>query len=198
MNKQQQESGAAPGLPAGISPAADLERWEIDPQRSTLRFALRHLVVSEIKGTIRRWGGTLFLDRKQPLLSTVRVWIDVSTIATGEPERDDHIRSSEFLDVQRVPQADFESSAIEASGGRAIVHGRLHLRDVTHDLDVEVEPFAVPVAGQANVYRVRAKIDRQTFGLHWNQDLDVGGIVVGDDIRLSADLTIVRTNGGAH
>jgi polyisoprenoid-binding protein YceI len=179
-----------------MSPTADLERWEIDPKRSRLRFVLRHLVISEIKGEFLRWGGTLYLDRKSPLLSSLEVWIDVATIDTGEPERDAHIRSSEFLDVGTFPRAEFESGAIEERSGRAVVHGRLQLHGVTHDLDVEVEPYVMPVdAGTA--YRMRGKLDRQTFGLHWNQDLDIGGVVLGDEIRLSAELALVRANGDA-
>ena len=181
--------------PAATSPTADLERWEIDPARSKLTFTLRHLIVSEIKGIFQRWGGTLYLDRAQPQLSSVHVWIDVATIDTGEPERDDHIRSSEFLDVERLPRAEFDSSSVEREDGRAIVHGRLALHGVTRDLDVDVDPYIVPPAGGQAVYHLRAKVDRQSFGLHWNQDLDVGGVVVGDEIRLAGELALVRTNG---
>jgi polyisoprenoid-binding protein YceI len=154
-------------------------------------------VVSEIRGEFRKWGGTLFLDREHPLLSSIHVWIDTSTIETGEPERDAHIRSVEFLDVARIPRAEFDSNAIEESGGCAVVHGRLWLHGVTHDLDVEVDPYIVPFAGETNVYRVRARIDRQSFGLHWNQDLDIGGVVLSDEIRLTAELALVHTNSGA-
>jgi polyisoprenoid-binding protein YceI len=178
-----------------MSPTADLERWEIDPARSKLTFTLRHLVISEIKGTFHRWGGTLYLDRHEPRLSSVNVWIDVSTIDTDEPERDDHLRSSEFLDAKQLPRAEFESSAIEEKDGRAIVRGRLRLHGVTRDLDVDIEPYGVPAGGQKNVYRLRAKLDRQSFGLHWNQDLDFGGVVVGDEIRIAAELVLVHTNG---
>ena len=177
-----------------MSPSADLERWEIDPGRSGLKFVLRHLIISEIKGEFHRWGGTLYLDRKNPLLSSLEIWIDAATIDTGEPERDAHIRSSEFLDVATFPRAEYESAAIEERNGCAVVHGRLHLHGVTHDLDVEVEPYIIPVSAD-NRYRMRAKLDRQSFGLHWNQDLDVGGVVVGDEIRLHAELSLVRTNG---
>jgi polyisoprenoid-binding protein YceI len=195
MSRHQQVSGTAARPPARVSPTADLEKWEIDTSRSTLRFTLRHLVVSEISGAFHRWGGTLFFARNQTLPSTIDVWVDVSTIDTGDPERDAHIRSSEFLDAARLPRAEFEASDIEAREGRAVLHGRLHLHGVTHDLDVEVEPHAAPLTGEKNAYRARAKLDRQNYGLHWNQDLDIGGVVVGDEIRISAELVLVRSNG---
>jgi polyisoprenoid-binding protein YceI len=197
MSNIGQMTGREPRKPTAMSPAADLERWEIDPARSKLTFTLRHLVISEIKGSFGRWGGTLYLDRGQPSLSSVQVWIDVSTIDTGEPERDDHIRSSEFLDAKQLPRAEFESSAVEEKDGRAVVRGRLRLHGVTRDIDVDVEPYAPPAPGGKNVYRLRAKLDRQSFGLHWNQDLDFGGVVVGDEIRITAELALVHTNGGA-
>jgi polyisoprenoid-binding protein YceI len=189
-------NGREPRKPTGTSPTADLERWEIDPARSKLTFTLRHLVVSEIGGAFHRFGGTLYLNRAEPSLSSVAFWIDVSTIDTGEPERDDHIRSSEFLDAKQLPRAEFESSAIEERGGRAVVRGRLRLHGVTRDIDVDVEPYLVPAVGQKNVFRLRAKLDRQSFGLHWNQDLDFGGVVVGDEIRVVAEMALVHTNGG--
>jgi polyisoprenoid-binding protein YceI len=195
MSRHEQTSRNSARPAVRVSPTADLERWEIDTTRSNLGFVLRHLIVSEIKGEFRRWGGTLFFARKQAVPSTVNVWVDMATIDTGDPERDEHIRSSEFLDVERIPRADFEANAIEERSSIAIVHGRLRLHGVTHDLDLEVEPHLVPHVGEKNLYRVRAKIDRQSFGLHWNQDLDIGGVVVGDEIRLSAELVLVLANG---
>jgi polyisoprenoid-binding protein YceI len=183
-----------PRSPIGVSPAADVERWEIDPARSSLTFTLRHLVVSEIMGTFRRWGGTLFLDRREPILSSVNVWIDTATIDTDSVERDDHMRSSEFLDVKTFPRAEFASSSIEERRGHAVIHGRLTLHGVTHDLTIELEPYLAP-EGPDNLYRMRGKLDRQAFGLRWNQDLDVGGVVVGDEIRVAAELALVRVNG---
>ena len=166
-----------------MSPTADLERWEIDPSRSTLTFVLRHLVVSEIRGSFHRWGGALFLNRHEPLLSTITVWIDTASIDSGSPERDDHIRSNEFLDVKRFPRAEFESTSIEPRNGHAIVRGVLQLHGVTRDLDLDIEPYLVP-SNDDNLFHLRGKLDRQSFGLHWNQDLDVGGVVVGDKIDL--------------
>jgi polyisoprenoid-binding protein YceI len=178
------------------APSPDLERWEIDPARSSLKFVLRHLVISEIRGQFRRWGGTLFFDRERPLLSSLEVWVEAATIDTDSVERDEHIRGSEFLDVKQFPRAVFESSSVEPRDGHVLVRGRLSLHGVAHDLDVEIDPFVTPPQID-QVYRVSAKLDRQSFGLHWNQDLDVGGVVVGDEITVKAELRLVRKNGEA-
>jgi len=170
----------------------DLERWQISELGSGLDFGLRHLVIGQIRGQFRRWGGTLFLDRALPWLSSVHVWIDPASIDTDSVERDTHLRSSEFLDIARFPRAEFNSASIEGLEGKLIVHGRLQLHGVTHDIDLTVEAPPRTTALGRNVYSVRSKLDRQHFGLHWNQDLDVGGLVVGDEIALSAEVEIIH------
>jgi polyisoprenoid-binding protein YceI len=167
-----------------------LERWEIHAPGSRLGFALRHLVIHEIRGEFRRWGGTLFLDRAQPWLSSIHVWVDLASIDTDSLERDAHITSAEFLDVARFPRAEFESSSLEPKDGRLIVRGRLQLHGVTRDLDLAIDTSPRDVA--PGVYTVRAKVDRQAFGLHWNQDLDFGGVVVGDEVALAAEVDLVH------
>ena len=87
----------------------------IDSERSSLQFTLRHLVIQQIRGRFSRWGGELFLDRVDPWLSSVEVWIDVDSIETDSPERDAHVRSPEFLDVARFPRAELRSTNIAVS-----------------------------------------------------------------------------------
>lgn len=168
----------------------ELERWEIHAPGSRLGFVLRHLVIQEIRGQFRRWGGTLFLDRAEPWLSSIHVWVDLASLETDSVERDAHIRSAEFLDIARFPRAEFESSSLEPEDGRLIVRGRLELHGVTRDLDLAIDTS--PRGAAHSVYTVRAKVDRQAFGLHWNQDLDFGGVVVGDQIALAAEVDLVH------
>jgi polyisoprenoid-binding protein YceI len=173
----------------------DLERWEIEPRDSRLGFVLRHLIVSQIPGHFGRWGGTLFLDRRQPWLSSVHVWVELASIDTDSLERDEHIRSVEFLDVARFPRAEFKSSSIEPHGKALVIRGRLQLHGITHDLDLEVEPPAESGGGVRDVYQVRGRLDRQAYGLRWNQDLDFGGVVVGDEIEIKARVRVARREG---
>jgi polyisoprenoid-binding protein YceI len=174
------------------SPPADT--WEIDPARSSLTFKLRHIVVQQIRGRFDRWGGTLVIDRLQPWLSSVRVWVDLDSITTGAPDRDAHVRSNEFLDVARFPRADFRSTNVDLRDGEVSIHGVLSLHGVTHDVALRAEAggaVAGPDGRQRTTFTARALIDRQWFGLHWNQDLDVGGVVVGDEVELEARLEVV-------
>jgi polyisoprenoid-binding protein YceI len=174
----------------------EMERWEIDGQASRLDFSLRHIVVSEIQGRFRSWGGEMLFDPEDPSRTEIRVWIDIASIETGSLERDTHLRSAEFLDVDRFPRAEFVSTYIVArADGEAALLGRLQLHGIARAVGLEVvaERRWIDDGGVMRAaYRVHGKVDRQAFGLHWNQDLDVGGIVVGDRVDIEAYVEVVR------
>jgi len=175
------------------------ERWEVDETRSRLAFTLRHLILQKIHGEFEQLGGTLFLDRHQPSMSSLRLWIDLATIDTDATERDDHVRSAEFLDVAQFPRATFESTMVQIREGDVVIHGRLNLHGVVRDIEVFIQPSTMPAdarPGRRQTFSGRAKINRQAFGLRWNQDLDAGGFVLGDDIEILAHIEIVRTADG--
>lgn len=172
------------------------ERWQVDSSQSTLRFSLRHMVISEIRGELPRWGGELLLDPEDLSRSRVEVWVDLPSIETGDAERDQQLRSAEFLDVARFPRARFVSTKIEPErDDRALLIGRLELHGVAQTIELALAKLRVWTdAGQRcrGEYQVRGTIDRQAFGLHWNQDLDIGGIVVGDKVEIEARVQVVR------
>ena len=196
VNIQAEVSRCAPQEAPRNEEDCGLERWQIDSKTARLTFTLHHLVIQEIRGQFRSWGGTLFLDRAEPWLSSVHVWVDLASIETDSVERDAHVLSAEFLDVARFPRAEFQSTAVEPSDQHLLVRGRLQLHGVTHDLDLEVETGTGKDGAARYVYSVRGKIDRQRFGLHWNQDLDAGGAVVGDEIEMSAEVSVMRAGDG--
>ena len=174
------------------------ERWQIDPANSTLTFTLRHIVVQELHGQFHRWGGRVALDRNQPSLSEVEVWVELASIDTGSVERDDHVRSAEFFDVGRFPRATFKSTSIALTEQRIRVEGILELHGTARPVEMEVtvgrETREADVA-RATV-EASGSINRQIFGLHWNQDLDVGGVVVGDRVELLAHVALIQLPEG--
>jgi polyisoprenoid-binding protein YceI len=192
MSSHQDVAHYVPREPPRAANGAALERWNVVRSASSLRFSLRHIVVQKIRGRFRKWGGMIDLDRASPWLSTVRAWVELGSLETDAPERDAHVRSAEFLDVATFPVAEFESTAIEAREDHLVVRGLLRLHGVTRDVELEVRPRADAPTPQA-VYSVRGKIDRQAFGLHWNQDLDTGGVVVGDEVALEAEVAVARS-----
>ena len=181
-----------------VNDGSTTERWDIDAARSSLGFHVRHIVVQQIRGRFERWGGTLFIDRQKPWLSTVHVWVDLASITTDDFERDAHVRSTEFLDVARFPRAEFKSTNVEIPDGQIVVEGILNLHGIVHDVELRAEvgkSSTGPDGRQRTTYAARGVLDRQSFGLHWNQDLDVGGIVVGDEVEVVANVEAVRREG---
>ena len=174
----------------------ETQRWEIDGTRSKLGFRLRHLVVSEIAGAFARWGGIVSLDAEHANRSQVAIWVDLASVDTGSEERDAQLRSSEFFDVARFPRAQFTSTDIALrADGEATVAGQLRLHGTTELVEIAVREIRswIDDTGQMRAgYDMHGSIDRQAFGLHWNQDLDVGGVVVGDRVELTASIEVVR------
>ena len=175
-------------------PAA--QQWDIDSARSTFTFKLRHIVVQQIRGRFERWGGRLYIDRQQPWLSSAEVWVDLTSITTGDPVRDAHVRSSEFLDVAHFPRAEFRSTNVQIADGQVELDGVLTLHGTAHDVAIRADIAGMttdPDGRPRTTFTARALIDRQSFGLHWNQDLDVGGVVVGDEVELEASVDAVAS-----
>jgi len=173
-----------------------VEIWRVEPTRSEIKFTLRHLVLASITGRVRRWEGTMKIDPERPSRSSVEVVIDARSLDTGEPERDDHIRSVEFLNVQVHPEIRFSSSSVVPEGStRYLIKGNLTIRTVTREVTLEVSEVERMTGddGESRVsFRGHCTFDRQTFGLRWNQDLDTGGVVLGDKVDVDIKLEALR------
>ena len=171
------------------------DEWRIDTRHSALRFWLRHIVVHQIHGHFATWGGHVLIDPATPALSSVSLWIDLASVSTDNLERDEHIRSAEFFDVARFPRATFTSTGVRVQAhANPVVLGRLNLHGVQHEVEVEITDQTArvdPGGPERRTYAIRAEIDRRAFGLQWNQDLDVGGVVVGDKIEIRANVETV-------
>ena len=174
------------------------ERWQVDPATSSLTFTLRHVVVQQIQGRFQRWGGRVAIDRDQPSLSEVELWVDLASIDTDSVERDDHVRSPEFFDVGRFPRATFKSTSIALENERFRIEGLLDLHGIARPVEIEVTAYHETREGDVSraTFDASGSINRQVFGLHWNQDLDVGGVVVGDRVELRAHVTAIRLPDG--
>jgi len=165
------------------------ELWHAGPRESDIRFSLRHLVLARITGRVGRWRASFVIDLDQPGRSYIDVVIDAGSIETGAPERDSYARSSEFLNVGRFPEIRFCSRDVRARGDRRlIVTGDLTIRDVTREVEVEVERTpAVAVRSQVSklVFKGHVSVQRQDFGLRWHGEPDhAAGLLAGDHIDI--------------
>ena len=169
--------------------------WKIDAGHSSVRFTVRHLV-SRVHGAFARWQGTVQFDEEDPLSSKVSVQIEAGSIDTNEAKRDAHLRSADFLDVERYPTLTFESTLIEPLLRRRYrVSGDLTLHGIVRpvDLDVELLGESKDLWGNERIgFAARATISRLDFGLKWNQLLEGGGLLVGETIDLELDVEAVK------
>jgi polyisoprenoid-binding protein YceI len=175
--------------------------WNIDTVHSGINFSIRHMVISKVRGHFARFAGKLEIDDADLTRSAVEVTIDASSIDTGQPQRDNHLRSPDFFDVERFPELRFHSTRIEKlTGDRYRVTGPLTIRDVTREVSLDVEhggrakdPWGNERAG----FIATAALDRKDFGLHWNQVLEAGGVLVGDRVDIELELQGVRATAKA-
>ncbi len=170
--------------------------WVIDPAHSSVQFAVRHLLVSTVRGRFGGLGGTITLDEQDLASSSVDVEIDAATIDTREEQRDAHLRSADFLDVARFPTITFRSTGVEPRRGDAFrTAGDLTIHGVTRQVVLAAErtgrgpnPLGTEVIG----FEATTKVNRKDFGLTWNVALETGGVVVGDEIKISIDIEATR------
>lgn len=170
--------------------------WTIDPTHTSAEFAVRHLMLSTVKGRFGSVEATLRGDPREPLSGTAEAVIDVSSIDTGNAERDAHLRSADFFDVENYPSLRYVSRALRQTGERDFeVDGELTIRDVTRavTLSVTFEGLVKDPWGNERIgLSAEGKIKRTDFGLKWNMALEAGGVVVGEDVRIVLQVEAVR------
>jgi len=178
------------------SPAGTLTTWSIDPAHSHVEFAVRHLMISTVKGRFAVVRGTVQTDDTDALKGLVDIEIDVDSIDTREPQRDAHLRSADFFDVERFPKITFVSTRVwDASGERFKLSGDLTIHGVTREVTLDVTSEGRgkdPWGGERAGFSATTKIKRSDFGLTWNQALETGGFVVGDDVKIALEIEIVK------
>jgi polyisoprenoid-binding protein YceI len=189
----------AAGLAAVLSlpAAAATSEWKIDPQHSSAQFSVRHMAISTVRGAFSKVTGTLVLDDKDITKSTVDVTIDVSTVDTREPARDNDLRSDKFFDAAHFPTITFKSKKVEqVASGKLKVTGDLTIRGTTKEVVLDVDGPTAPVKDPWGNQRVAAsassKVNRQDFGVKWNATLDNGGVVVGDEVNITIDAEMIK------
>jgi len=172
--------------------------WTIDPTHSIAEFAVKHLVVTTVKGRFRTLEGTLHIDEAHPENSSVSAWIDVASVDTNVPDRDAHLRSDDFFNAERFPKITFQSTRVErVNDTNYKVYGDLTIRDVTKPvvLDTEFEGLVDdPWGGRRAALTATTKISRMEFGVRWNQLIESGGAVVSDTVSITLHVEAVRQN----
>ena len=181
----------------GTSQASKPIQWQLDPAHSAAHFSVRHLMISNVRGEFGKVSGNVVLDPSDPTKSTVEVSVDTATIDTREPQRDEHLRSADFLDVANHPAITFRSKRITAAGAdRFKVAGDLTIRGNTREVTLDVEgptpPIKDPWGNVRTGVSATTKINRKDFGLVWNALTETGGVVVGDEVSITFEAELVQ------
>lgn len=173
--------------------------WTIDPAHTLVEFSAKHMMITNVKGRLADVSGTLTIDEANPDRSTAVVELDAASIDTRSVDRDTHLRSADFLDVEKHPTIAFRSSRIEgaglAEGDSFEVAGDLTIRGTTREvvLDATFEGRGRdPWGGERVSFSADTKIDRRDFGLTWNTALEAGGVLVGNDVKIHIEAQAVR------
>jgi len=170
--------------------------WNIDASHSHVEFAVKHLMISTVKGRFAEVEGTIVLDEANPANSRVEARIAASSVNTHEAQRDAHLRSADFFDAENHPYLTFSSTRVDPKGESDFTaYGDLTIRGVTHPVALEGEfagststPFGTTMAA----FSAKTKINRKDYGLNWNAALETGGVLVGDEIKISLEIEAVQ------
>ena len=182
---------------ASTGPATAPITYTIDPAHTTVDFKVRHLMVSTVRGEFSGVSGTVVYDPKNPANSTIEATIDATTIATRDPQRDAHLKSADFLDVEKFPKITFTSTkATPAGEGEWKVTGNLTIHGVTKEVILKAEgPTAETKDPWGNIKigaSASTKINRKDFGLVWNVGLETGGVLVGEEVTINLELELAK------
>ena len=171
--------------------------WALDTAHTLTEFSARHMMVTTVKGHFQKVAGTITVDESDLANSSVEVVIETASVTTGDERRDGHLRSPDFFNVEQFPLMTFKSTKVESvDSERLRVAGDLTIRDVTRPVVLEAiingrgkTPYGKEVAGIS----ATTKINRKDFGLTWNVGLETGGVLVGDEVKISIEAELINT-----
>jgi polyisoprenoid-binding protein YceI len=170
--------------------------WKVDKAHSAAEFKVKHMMISNVKGHFSGIDGVLDLNEDDVTKSHVEATIDASSVTTREPQRDAHLKSPDFFDVEKFPTLAFKSNAVKTANGDLAVSGDLTIHGITRPVVFTVEGPTSPAKDPWGNTRIgltaTTKINRKDFGLTWNAVLETGGILVGDDVTITLDVQFIK------
>jgi polyisoprenoid-binding protein YceI len=171
-------------------------RWNLDASHSSLAFSVRHMMITNVRGEFQKISGTVLFDSKNPSSAKIDVSIDAGSINTREEKRDGHLKSADFFDVEKYPTITFVSERIAKKGEGYEAIGDLTIRGTTKEVTLAIEDVTAehtdPWGGRRIGASAKAKVKRSDFGMTWNAAIEAGGVLVGDEITITADVSLVK------
>ena len=170
--------------------------FQIDFAHSQIQFSIRHMMLAKVRGVFEKFSGTINLDEANPANTTVEVAVETASINTREAARDNHLRSADFFQSEVYPNMAFRSSKVELTGKTsAILHGELTIREITRPVKLNVDFLGSSKSPWGSInygFEAHTKINRKDWNLTWNQALETGGVLVGEDVEINIELELVK------
>jgi polyisoprenoid-binding protein YceI len=190
------DMNAITSAPTSTTPKTTI-RWALDAGHSAVGFSVRHLMITNVRGEFEKFRGEVTYDAARPEAVRVEATIDVSSLNTREAKRDEDLRSALFFDVEHHPQMTFVSKGARAVGdGNLEVVGDLTIRGTTREVTLSVRDISAPQTDMRGNARIGAtastQIKRSDFGMTWNKALETGGVVVGDVVTITLEVSLVK------
>jgi polyisoprenoid-binding protein YceI len=170
--------------------------WQIDSSHSNINFSARHMMISKVRGSFETFSGTVDFDEENPTNTSVNIEVDLASVNTRDEQRDGHLKSPDFFDVENYPTMKFISTRVEqidANNGR--LYGQLTIKGVNKEVALDVEYAGIAQSPWGTVsagFSASGSINRKEWGLSWNQALETGGVLVGEKINIEIELELVK------
>lgn len=180
-------TSAATSVPAGT--------WSIDPSHTRIGFVARHMMVTKVRGEFREYTAEVHVAA-DPLESTLTAEVQMASIDTGNADRDGHLRTSDFFDIEQYPTMKLVATGFEQTGDGYVMHARLTIKGVTRSVDFDLELDGVgqdPWGGTRAGFVASTTINRKDWGIEWNAPLETGGVLVGDKVQIELDVQLVKS-----
>ena len=180
-------------MAAGAVFSADT--YSIDLSHSYAGFSVRHLVITNVKGNFASFSGEITFDENDTIKSSANVIIDIASINTSNADRDKHLRSADFFDVEKYPEMTFVSTGVEKDGDDMILNGRLTMHGVTKDISIPFEFLGKvidPWGKERIAFEGETKLSRKEYGMTWSKTIETGGLIVGDEIKIELQIEAVK------
>ena len=173
-----------------------ISTWTLDKAHSEIEFSIRHMMISRVKGAFNEFTADIQADPADLTSASIKFNIDVASIDTGNEDRDNHLRSADFFEVETYPHLRFTSTNIEKQGDRYAVTGEVSLHGVTKSETFFVTPGGVvkdPMSGAEKTgFSVEGKVKRSDYGLTWNAPLETGGVLVSDEVKINMEIQAAK------
>jgi polyisoprenoid-binding protein YceI len=172
-------------------------KWAVDPSHSEIAFKVKHLMITNVKGSFKEFDASIYTSGEDFMTSEIDFNINPASIDTGDVKRDEHLKSSDFFDVENFKQISFKGNKYEKAGNSAnyVLYGDLVIRGIKKPVKLDVEFSGVmkdPWGNEKAGFTVDGKINRKDWGLNWNAALEAGGVLVSDDVKISGEIQLVK------